>query len=137
MMFAPNCVGTANATTAGWGNLGGGVTQMVMPLIFSAFLMLGIGKFVGWRLAMIVPGAVLFVTVIAYYFFTQDAPDGNYRDLRAQGRMAPRSDKSYGSFLGASSLTLCVRFSPEVEAAEEAALAEALARREAALSPAA
>ena len=35
----------------------------------------------------------------------------------------------------ASSLTLCVRFSPEVEAAEEAALAEALARREAALSP--
>ena len=102
MMFAPNCVGTANATTAGWGNLGGGVTQMVMPLIFSAFLMLGVGKFVGWRLAMIIPGAVLFVTGIAYYFFTQDAPDGNYRDLRAQGRMAPRSDKSYGSFAAAT-----------------------------------
>ena len=32
LMFAPNCVGTANATTAGWGNLGGGVTQFVMPL---------------------------------------------------------------------------------------------------------
>ena len=28
VMFAPNVVGTANATTAGWGNLGGGVTQM-------------------------------------------------------------------------------------------------------------
>ena len=38
VMFAPNCVGTANATTAGWGNLGGGVTQMVMPLIFTAVL---------------------------------------------------------------------------------------------------
>ena len=25
VMFAPNVVGTANATTAGWGNLGGGV----------------------------------------------------------------------------------------------------------------
>ena len=102
MMFAPNCVGTANATTAGWGNLGGGVTQMVMPLIFSAFLMLGVGNFLSWRLAMVVPGAVLLVTGIAYYFFTQDAPDGNYRDLRAQGRMAPRSDKSYGSFAAAA-----------------------------------
>lgn len=34
LMFAPNVVGTANAMTAGWGNLGGGVTQVVMPLIF-------------------------------------------------------------------------------------------------------
>ncbi|HXA02281.1 MAG TPA: MFS transporter, partial [Cytophagaceae bacterium] len=33
VMFAPNIVGTANATVAGWGNLGGGVTLMVMPLI--------------------------------------------------------------------------------------------------------
>jgi NNP family nitrate/nitrite transporter-like MFS transporter len=102
MMFAPNCVGTANATTAGWGNLGGGVTQMVMPLFFSAFLMLGVGKFMSWRLAMIIPGAVLLLTGLAYYRFTQDAPDGNYSDLRAQGKMPPRSDKSHGSFLAAA-----------------------------------
>jgi MFS transporter, NNP family, nitrate/nitrite transporter len=102
MMFAPNCVGTANATTAGWGNLGGGVTQMVMPLIFAAFLMLGVGKFMSWRLAMIIPGAVLLFTGIAYYLFTQDAPDGNYSELRAQGKMAPRHDKSHGSFLAAA-----------------------------------
>ena len=38
VMFAPNCVGTANATSAGWGNLGGGVTQMVMPIVFAAFV---------------------------------------------------------------------------------------------------
>ena len=34
IMFAPSVVGAANATAAGWGNLGGGVTQMVMPLLF-------------------------------------------------------------------------------------------------------
>lgn len=98
MMFAPNCVGTANATTAGWGNLGGGVTQMVMPLIFGAFVMLGVSKFASWRLAMIVPGAVLLLAGIAYYRFTQDAPEGNYSDLRAQDKMPPRSNKEYGSF---------------------------------------
>src|SRR3989338_209170 len=47
VMFAPNCVGTANAAAAGWGNLGGGVTQVVMPLILSAFLALGVGEFWG------------------------------------------------------------------------------------------
>ena len=77
MMFGPNCVGTANATTAGWGNLGGGVTQMVMPLILGATLFFGVSESLGWRLAMIVPGAVLFLTGIGYYFCTQDAPDGN------------------------------------------------------------
>ncbi len=42
VMFAPNCVGTANATTAGWGNLGGGVTQAAMPFLF-AFLVTVLG----------------------------------------------------------------------------------------------
>lgn len=79
VMFAPNCVGTANATTAGWGNLGGGVTQMVMPLVFAAFLMLGASEPIGWRLAMTVPGIVLFVLGIAYYLFTQDTPEGSHR----------------------------------------------------------
>ena len=38
VMFAPNVVGQANATSAGWGNLGGGVTQFVMPLLFSVMV---------------------------------------------------------------------------------------------------
>jgi NNP family nitrate/nitrite transporter-like MFS transporter len=102
IMFAPNVVGTANATTAGWGNLGGGVTQMVMPLIFAAVISLGAGEFFGWRLAMVVPGAVLFLTGIAYYFFTQDAPDGNYKELREKGELPQADDKEHGSFLTAA-----------------------------------
>ena len=91
MMFAPNVVGTANATSAGWGNLGGGTTQIVMPLIFSGLLMLGVSETLGWRLAMVVPGVVLFVTGICYYRFTQDAPNGNFEDLRARGEL-PQAD---------------------------------------------
>ncbi len=85
VMFGPNVVGTANATTAGWGNLGGGVTQMVMPLVFAAVMMFGVSEAAGWRIAMIVPGVVLFLMAFVYYFFTQDAPDGNYDELRAKG----------------------------------------------------
>ena len=98
-MFAPNCIGTANATTAGWGNLGGGVTQMVMPLIFTAILSLGVDKFLGWRLAMIVPGIALFITGFAYYFLTQDAPDGNYKQLRDRGDLEPAKGKGMESFM--------------------------------------
>ena len=50
VMFAPNVVGTANATSAGWGNLGGGVTQFAMPALFGLFVgVLGFSGYVGWR----------------------------------------------------------------------------------------
>ncbi|GLQ15837.1 MFS transporter [Maritalea porphyrae] len=88
VMFAPNVVGQANATSAGWGNLGGGVTQFAMPLIFSIFVVgLGFSESVGWRLSMIVVGVAIFLTGIAYFFWTKDAPDGNFAELRAQGKM--------------------------------------------------
>ncbi len=84
LMFAPNVVGTANATAAGWGNLGGGVTQIVMPLLFSAIAGAGAGVFWGWRLAMVVPGVALLITGIAYHRLTQDAP-GSIRKRPARG----------------------------------------------------
>lgn len=87
VMFAPNVVGAANATTAGWGNLGGGVTQFAMPLLFGAFMTLGAGTWWSWRLAMFVAGAALFLTGVAYYFLTQDTPDGDFKDLRASGAL--------------------------------------------------
>ena len=98
VMFAPNVIGTANATTAGWGNTGGGVTQMAMPLALAGVLMFGVGETVGWRVEMVIPGVALLLVGIAYYYFTQDSPEGNYAQLRAEGRMPPASAAS-GTFL--------------------------------------
>ena len=101
VMFAPNVVGQANATSAGWGNLGGGVTQFVMPLLFSVFVVgFGFSEAVGWRLSMVVVGVIIFLVGIAYYFLTQDAPDGNYDDLRAKGLM-PEKKQVTGAYWSA------------------------------------
>ncbi len=86
IMFAPNIVGTANATAAGWGNLGGGVTQAVMPLIFGAFTAMGLATWVSWRLSMTVCGILLLLTGIAYFFLTQDTPGGDWKTRPQQGR---------------------------------------------------
>ena len=98
IMFAPNCVGTANATTAGWGNLGGGVTQMVMPMLFAMFIAtFGLSSASSWRLCMLIAGLVCAATGVAYYFLTQDTPEGNFADLRASGKM-PEKKSVKGSF---------------------------------------
>ena len=101
LMFAPNTVGTANATTAGWGNLGGGVTQMVMPLVLGGLLFLGVSTGMSWRLAMVFPGALMIVTAVLYYKLTTDTPRGNFAELRARGEMGPASGQN-GSFLEAA-----------------------------------
>jgi len=81
MMFAPQLKGTANAVTGGWGNLGGGVTNMVMPLIFAAIVVFGYTKAEAWRYAMIVPGVMMLVIAYLYYKYTKDTPNGNYDEI--------------------------------------------------------
>ncbi len=85
VMFAPNVVGTANATVGGWGNAGGGVTQSVMPLILAFIVSMGASQFMGWRIAMFVPGVLMLIMAVLYWKFTQDTPDGNILELRARG----------------------------------------------------
>ncbi|MDQ6901505.1 MAG: NarK family nitrate/nitrite MFS transporter [Bacteroidota bacterium] len=81
-MFASNVKGTANALTGGWGNLGGGVTNMVMPIIFAVIVGFGYTKAEAWRYAMIVPGIMLLVMAFLYYRYTKDTPAGNFDEIR-------------------------------------------------------
>jgi len=74
-MFAPNIVGTANATAAGWGNLGGGVTQVFMVVIlFNPFKDAGMEPDTAWRVAMIIPGVAFLITALGLKFFCWDTP---------------------------------------------------------------
>lgn len=95
IMFAPNVVGTANAASAGWGNAGGGATQAIIPLLLSALVMFGVEQAMGWRIALLVPGIMMVIVGILYWKLTQDAPQGNFAELRAQG-VQIGSDKKGG-----------------------------------------
>ncbi|MGN7721634.1 NarK family nitrate/nitrite MFS transporter [Chitinophaga sp. 22620] len=81
MMFDANIKGTANAITGGWGNLGGGVTNIVMPLIFAAIMGFGYTAGQSWRLAMIVPGLMMLGAAFLYHKYTKDTPAGNYDEI--------------------------------------------------------
>jgi len=96
MMFAPNIKGTANAVTGGWGNLGGGITNMVMPLIFAAIVGFGYTSAESWRYAMIVPGAMMLIVAWLYYKYTKDTPYGNYDEI---GRTKATREKADWSIL--------------------------------------
>lgn len=94
VMFAPNVVGTANAVAGGWGNLGGGVTNLVMPLVASGFVTLGFCSAENsWRYAMIIPGIILLAMSFIYFKYTKDTPEGNYKDIQRTAKV-----KAKGSF---------------------------------------
>src|SRR3569833_1029436 len=81
MMFAPKIKGTANAVTGGWGNLGGGVTNMVMPLIFAAIVGFGYSSAEAWRYAFFVRCLIMLMVAFLYFMFTNDTPEGNYDEI--------------------------------------------------------
>lgn len=89
-MFGARIKGTANAVAGGWGNLGGGITQLAMPLIMATIVGLGYTRSDAWRLAMLVPGLLMLIMAVVYYRFTKDTPAGNYDEI---GRPKAKAEK--------------------------------------------
>ncbi|XP_021713512.1 high affinity nitrate transporter 2.5-like [Chenopodium quinoa] len=86
-MFSPTVVGLANGQSAGWGNLGGGVAQLVMPLVYTAILKTGATNFVAWRIAFFIPALFQMSSAFAVMLLGQDLPDGNFHQLQKSGNM--------------------------------------------------
>jgi len=85
VMFAPNVVGTANATVGGWGNAGAGAAQSLMALLATAAVALGVDHAYGWRVALFVPGIAMWIMAYFYSRYTQDTPQGDILDLKKAG----------------------------------------------------
>jgi NNP family nitrate/nitrite transporter-like MFS transporter len=68
-----------------------------MPLVFAMFVgTFGMTGAMGWRASMFVAGLLCALTGVAYYFFTQDAPGGNFSELRAKELMSDKRSASGG-----------------------------------------
>uniref|UniRef100_A0A5B7B326 Putative high affinity nitrate transporter 2.5 n=1 Tax=Davidia involucrata TaxID=16924 RepID=A0A5B7B326_DAVIN len=84
-MFSTQVVGTANGVAGGWGNLGGGATQLIMPLVFSLIRDIGAVRFTAWRIAFFIPALFQTLSAFAVFFLGQDMPDGNFLPLQKSG----------------------------------------------------
>lgn len=84
-MFSAPVVGTANGVAGGWGNFGGGATQLIMPIVFTLIRNMGAEKFTAWRIAFYIPALFQTLSAFAILLFSQDMPDGNFKGLQKSG----------------------------------------------------
>lgn len=86
-MFAKSIVGTANALVAGWGRVGGYLSQKFMGnFLFPALLELNPENAErAWRIAPITPSVFSLVVGPIIYFSSDDSPRGNFADLKRRG----------------------------------------------------
>jgi len=63
-----------------------------MPLIYTGIKNSGVPGFTAWRWAFMVPGSMFVLLAMMTLLFSQDAPNGSYRDIR-KSRAAPVDGK--------------------------------------------
>ena len=112
-MFTVEVAGTALSLVAGWGNLGGGVSQIVMgSILFPLFKVIYGGKGYGrsehvypedgeieyerssdlaWRTILAIPGLMCCYVAIVVIRGADDTPKGNFRKRKKLGLMAEES----------------------------------------------
>lgn len=97
-MFSGCTVGLANGVAAGWANVGSGLTQLIMPIIFSILnIHFNLTQSASWRTAFVVPAVFQAVMALMVLAYGQDLPDGNYKKIKKQEKDS--KDNAIGVFL--------------------------------------
>jgi len=87
-MFSSTISGTANGIVGGWGNLGGAWAQIFMgSILFPAFRDYYGSAESSWRTICIIPASMAFVWGMVLPFICDDAPMGNYKEMKQAGTM--------------------------------------------------
>ncbi|CAG8477647.1 9927_t:CDS:2 [Ambispora leptoticha] len=77
-MFSSRTVGSANALVGGWGNMGAGITYLILPVIFNLFCDFGLTPHQSWRVVLVVPVILLVTVGICNLLFADDCPQGDW-----------------------------------------------------------
>lgn len=95
IMFSRSVVGTVNATAGGWGNLGGGLTQTLMPVIYRFWHdAIGIELKYAWRIAMLFPAVLYIILGIWIFTCSQDTTTGKF-DIQILGKSTKAGPRTY------------------------------------------
>ena len=87
-LFSREISGTANGIVGGWGNLGGAFTQLLMgTILFPVFRDYYDDGEKAWRVICVIPASIAFVWGCIMPFLSDDAPMGNYSEMRKNGAM--------------------------------------------------
>ncbi|KAH8124772.1 hypothetical protein ACSS6W_007584 [Trichoderma asperelloides] len=77
--FDKSIVGTANAFSGGWGNLGGGVTVAVMIGLYQRYIKAGYSPHIAWRLCFVtLPVPCLLLVAVIILLLGRDHPGGKW-----------------------------------------------------------